>query len=348
MEIHLVLQVVVAFSVSALLTLILTIPCVVLFGRDETKSFNPFDNWLNRKVYLPIRQKIGEDRADCFAECIQSVVVSLSDTQLVTGIAMLASSLILTEDGSLVVYHFTLISDFAWLSANTHLLSLIAIRARINRKRPVSRTHSISHADVLKCIRISLMLLLATLLLYNSYVSAFEAWDNNLNCPVKCIRPLVSSDTIGGQRLTWLIVEYVLVLTDYPVAIFCVLERPTRLFRERCRPMYKSLLDPKLSCPRRWLNRTIVGLVMFWLSDLESMIDGIVWFVLGMYWLINDRNFVKGAIFDTNTWQPVVPTLKVMPQEEWEKLGSFGFGQLVPLFLLVLPLFTAIESWNCK
>jgi len=80
-------------------------------------------------------------------------------------------------------------------------------------------------------------------------------------------------------------------------------------------------------------------IVTFWLSDLEDILEGTVWFILGVYSTVSDRDFIQGEKFD-------VTGQLTMPSNEWDKLKSFRFGQLVPLFLLSLPLLSFVESWR--
>ena len=71
-----------------------------------------------------------------------------------------------------------------------------------------------------------------------------------------------------------------------------------------------------------------------------ALLDGVVWFALGIYWTVTDRAFIHDDFYPNGT-----PT---MSAKEWASLGSFGFGQLMPLLLLLLPILTVIESWKSK
>ena len=64
----------------------------------------------------------------------------MSDTQLVSGIAMLISASKKLRDGSISVYHFNIVTDLAWFSSNTHILTLLVIRSFSQSVKPQSRT----------------------------------------------------------------------------------------------------------------------------------------------------------------------------------------------------------------
>jgi hypothetical protein len=290
--------------------------------------------------------RMDEKTADRWSECLQAVVLTLSDSQLVTGNAMLVSAIYLMNNGTMVVYHFNTVTNLAWLSGNTHLLSLLAIRALLNRDAKVPRAHSIIHEDILKYFRISLMLLLAVLLLYCTWISGYTRWytTENIHCPVLCTKKhLQATQDISGEPRKWLIVTFVLVLSGYPFAVLFAFTRPVGQLRGKLLPFYQKLTNRKRHSLIIWLiNRLLCSLVMVWLSDLEDMLEGIVWFVLGTYWTIKDRNDIKNWTFDVKGFEDDL----LMPSEEWKKLGQLGFGQLVPLFLLLLPLLSLIESWK--
>lgn len=62
---------------------------------------------------------------------------------------------------------------------------------------------------------------------------------------------------------------------------------------------------------------------------MEDMVEGIAWIIFGLYVLVIDRrNLVKNATFGYDD-------MLIMPSEEWETLGTFGFGQVVALLLLL-------------
>jgi len=64
-------------------------------------------------------------------------------------------------------------------------------------------------------------------------------------------------------------------------------------------------------------------------SDVFSVLELTVWFALGCYWTVDDRQ--KGEA--------------VIASEEKEAEGRLGFGQLVPICLLLLPLFQLLGSY---
>lgn len=336
-----------SFITSAGLTLSLTIVCLVLKGQNDPDAVNPWDNYLRRKCDDWVRHWMSKDRANRWSECLRDVVLTLSDSQLVTGIAILASAIKLMNDGTIVVYHFNLVIDLAWFSSNTHLLSLLVITSFMDGEEDYNtalRGHAFTHNDILRYVRV-LMVILAALLLYCSYVSGFSDWYDQMNCPALCIKNQLQANksNLGGCPLQWMIVNFVLVLSSYPFYIIGTFPVLRQLIRDFFRPRFESLKNKdNCSTPIRWLNYGLCGFVAFWFSDLEAILELIAWFALGMYWTIGDRYRIRSPATSFPNGTPLIS------DSEWNLLGSFGFGQMVPLFLLLLPLLTLIESWKGK
>lgn len=112
----------------------------------------------------------------------------------------------------MTVYHFDIATDLAWFSSTTHLASLPVLRYEhsLTAKRGPDRDretlpwrmkgfpHKL-HVG----IRLVLMLLFASLLLYASWVAGYECWDYDTACPAKC----ALGKPKGGEPQQWLVVN---------------------------------------------------------------------------------------------------------------------------------------------
>lgn len=274
-----------------------------------------------------------EDRGwdtDVIAACAFDLVQALSDTQLVTGIAVLVAGMIgLTRADSekpMTVYHFTIVTDLAWFSSNAHLLSLLVLRSRgISAKERRRRSWAVRLPIAL---RAGLMVALAGLLLYASWITGFECWYYELDCPAKCTTKYPKC----GEPRTWMIVNFVLILYSYPLHMFELSLTARRLWLcHRDRFLGKPGAE---HASASWGVVSLVRGVIFWLwnilaSELFSVLELIAWFVLGCYWVFQDRSLGHGA----------------MTAEESSAEDKLGFGQLVPIILLLLPLLGVAESY---
>ena len=76
----------------------------------------------------------------------------------------------------------------------------------------------------------------------------------------------------------------------------------------------------------KWIPLTLWN---FLSSELFGFVEVVIWFCLGIKWVWDDRH--EGH--------------KLMDVTQVENEDSWGFGQLVPWFLLVLPLMQFFESY---
>lgn len=70
---------------------------------------------------------------DFWIPVIEKVVLNLSDQQLLTGLSVLVAGF--GTHCSISVYHFAIVSDLAWFSANLHLSSLIVLQQYLLREK---------------------------------------------------------------------------------------------------------------------------------------------------------------------------------------------------------------------
>ena len=64
-------------------------------------------------------------------------------------------------------------------------------------------------------------------------------------------------------------------------------------------------------------------------SETFGALEQIVWYSLGIFWVVDDRRIGH----------------QLMSAEQKEEENTFGFGQLVPILLLILPLVQFAESY---
>lgn len=149
----------------------LTNICTVLHMLLERKSMyegqpsiNPLDRFLRRHVCEPLQKGIGSHRSEKYGEALYHSVLSLSDTQLVTGIAILVPAFAKLSNGSITMYHFTIVLDLGWIASNTYNLTLLVRGRRHSAKAPASPSRI--HISLL--LRILFMILVDGMLLYAS------------------------------------------------------------------------------------------------------------------------------------------------------------------------------------
>jgi hypothetical protein len=341
-------QILATFIVSATVALLSALLCLTLYSDYALDHSNPFDNVWRRILCDPVQRLIGRKRANATSHVLFSLLVAISDQQTVVGIALLGAAIHALQNQSITVYHFNIIMDMAWFSSNVHLLTLCILRSFLESPR-LSNVLSVSrsHGPLQRLLRIMAMVVLAALLLHCSAIAGFEGWDNAVNCSAQCI----TKGKRRGAPHRQMIVTYIFVIQSYTVQIVRVTPSIQKFFANHLMPWIERL-DNK-ACGRKEeddsastrsklqkpidvaygsIRKTVIVLWYFFTSDFEFMIEMIAWYGLGLYWTFSDRKAGR----------------RHMDTSEMSKENHIGFGQLVPLLLIVLATLAAMESFTCK
>lgn len=293
----------------------------------------------------------GDDRAKLIAETAYDVVLSLSDTQLVTAIAMLIAALVRLFDGAITVYHFSIVIDLVWLASNSHSLSLLVVRSYDDSVKPgranstATRRYKRDSSQLAMWIRVAFMAGTAGLLLYCCTVSGYEFWNDEFACPALCT--LDGEGRRGGIPLMWMGVNYFFVLYEYPLGIFLLI-RPWREWwiANIRRHLDRNDKEPGMDLLSRgvagivgagrmqkWLRETLRWAWYALASETSGFIESMAWFGLGVFWIWGDEQDRPGGH-------------SIMDDGERKKEDAIqGFGQLVPIVLLGIPLMQAFEAY---
>jgi len=342
---------------------------------EPPKSFNALDrfarHWVCRNAQYFVRRLSGGDQAmlAILARCFYDVVIALGDLQLVMGIAIMMTALIRMQDGEkpLSTHHFIIVNNLIWFSSNAHLLALLLMRNYDESAKPGSlerkdKARTKKSAFVVRAVRVLLMCVLAVMLLCSSVLLGDENLNGRLPCPAVCLS--TSDDEKGGEPKQWMIVNIFYVVYNYPVAFFVLSRTLRRLWMERVsrRIHQGTFLDGPRTRPVRGLlpvsKGTSVGgklpataalreiarragpivFIVKWIlysvwtllsSELLNFVEVGVWYSLEIGWNRDDRNSGQ--------------QLMELPQRYIE--DAWGFGQLMPLFLLILPFMRFFESY---
>lgn len=269
----------------------------------------------------------------------------LSDQQLVTGTAMLATIIYLRNQGAITVYHYTMATDLAWFSSNTHLLSLVVRRGWLYEERKIAkrdkhfstrpRSRSRSVLNEFRSIwRAIFMVVMAILLIYTNLLVAYEEWYDHYNCPANC----VPSRPIGGEPKRWLIVNLVLICYSYPIGLvglfgltrsaWMKVRRDVRAWDKNGENTVRKLVGPRLY---RTIRTVVLGIWYLLASEIFEVGERIAWVGLGIKWVVDDRERGHG----------------IMLHDEAVTEDTISFGQLVPILLLALPVMAFLEACYC-
>jgi hypothetical protein len=302
-------------------------------GRRRNRTDEAIYNHCGRIVASALRNR--DWNVDVLAACAGDLAQSLNDTQLVTGAAILVAALagLYREHsaGPMTVYHFTIATDLAWLAAGSHIAALHT-ETHQHGSRSGARTKP-RYALTIRLslwLRIILILGMGALLAYATWVGAYICWYDSFPCPAKC----TTSYERGGEPKKWMIISLCFICFVYPIELFQLLEAAGYFTFDGFNIFQNTpaRINSKRSLVR---NAYIVlhwALFLLWdflSSDWLSTVQFTFWFMWGCFMLIGDR--ILGH--------------REMSAEQAAGEDRIGFGQLVPLVLLLLPLMALMDSY---
>ena len=330
-----------------------SIAYLLVHPRPPYQAINQLDKWLRTHISEKLQDRLGHDRCTLFSACLLQIILSLSDQQLVFGLAALITSLYLYSQTRITVYHFSIAQNLAYMSSNTHLLSLLVLRdffsssgkAKAAGNVPVAHDpfrgrRRIEDFDEgflnLKIWRSVCMFAFAALLIFTTTRSGSMFWYDEWSCPANC----VPKNDFGGEPTRWMIFNLVMISWAYPVylaSIFGFTRRISLRIRFRIEDFHRDTLISLNDNYVFWAYVALSGLISVIWSFLASiMLDiklQIVWFIYTTYGLIEDRRWGHSM-------------MRAWSNEEAEKENQVGFGQMIPILLLVLPFMAMAEVYH--
>lgn len=275
------------------------------------RLFNQFRKLLRCEVANP-------DRLGFWTKIVERVLLGLSDIQILTGCILLLTAFIkiVPKYGNLSMYHLVLVTDLAWLSSNTHLLTLVILRPYFQKY------------FALRCLRTGAMIIfgfaLTSAIVFTSHKRAYVEYV----CPSQCFILDLRPETLAPKR--WMITTIVLLWLGYGITFVDIFD----IIRKKRYDVVRYLeYEARGSFPWNycggsglWILLAVFHHVVF--SNVFKVVQLIVWFAAGMCWAIIDRRDSQYEMDPDRTENSIL-----------------GFGQLVPCFLLLIPIFSAVAAY---
>jgi len=300
---------------------------------------NPIDRWIFKRARRLTPFRFTDTQRDFWVPVIEKVVLSISDQQILTGLAVLIASF--WTHCSISVYHFAVANDLAWFSANTHLTTLTVL-TRYFRGRPKFRDS-----------RVSMMVCLALLLATSCVMQGHWAWFDSWSYYAQCVFEKLIGNISGGPAY-WMGVNLFLIGFGYPLSIVVLYERPSsflgrwlfkkpRLFLDSRIQVFKGKRVHALgyASVRAMIKEMIVAMQLGFLvlarsvhlvlatlltSRITTFLLDVSWFIYSAYSLVQDRN---------------------IPQSEMDGTeNAMSFGQIIPILFLSATVFVLREAYD--
>ncbi|KIW13178.1 hypothetical protein PV08_08365 [Exophiala spinifera] len=241
----------------------------------------------------------------------EDFLLTLSDQQLVTGIAILVAGWINRKTST--VYQFEMVNALAWMSSDVHLLTVGQLRAFF-RKNPLA-----------KHWRAAGMFSTFVLLFVANFYRGHVDWYSNFHHPTQCLIDDVnrSASYIRGSAAENMLIWGLLLFYSYARGII-----PLYYDTDKWRDRLLSLREGYLRDNRRVSYIRLALLDIFWIVSSEVFNVIIVqtfWFSYGNRSIWCDRILAL--------------SYGVLDAED----SAWGLGEIVPLFLLALPVLNSLD-----
>ena len=280
---------------------------------------------------------IVQSYCDFWKPILETVVLNLSDQQLLTGIAILVAGF--WTHCSISVYHFALTNDLAFFSSTAHLTTLYVLADYLQQNH------------VYRNWRVSLMVCLAGLLFASCVMEGHWAWYESWRFDAQCLFDDLRGN-VSGSPAFWTWFEVVLIVYSYSTQIISVyqgdvleewlLQRPAKFVQRQIQRLEDLYFQIRRSpYPSRFLkwSKSIFQILMIWTlritfvivtetsrSAIVTHLFNIFWFAYSLWGIIGDRS---------------IPVSEVDGSEE-----TMGFGQIVPILLLSSTIFVFREAYD--
>ena len=312
----------------------------MLTFHDTAKS-NPIDRLVHEAVKKVSSFEFANSRRKFWIPIIQKLVLTLSDQQLLTGIAVLVAAF--WTHCSISVYHFALVNDLAWFSATVHVITLGVLPAYFHSpERHVQRNW-----------RVALMIVTACLLIASTVMSGHREWYDGWPYDAQCLFDDLIGN-IGGAPRYWMSVNLALILIDYPLSIVLLFERPTRFLVKwlMTKPVEArdNAIDVLKSKKSSMTSTKFIegGMSRFACLLLIAMVRGVGWVYFALIALITSQ--VSNLLLDTfwfaySLWSIIedrmIPSSDIDGDE-----NAMTFGQIVPILPLSSLVLVLREAYD--
>lgn len=265
------------------------------------------------------------------SDALRAFILTLSDQQLVTGLAMMIAGF--SKYCSISMYHFNIVASLAWFSSTTHLSTLAVLRDYLI-SHPTIRTWRVFGMFIMLCFL---------------FAAVLVSWSSeDVGESVRCAFAHISQPS-GGPDFFATIIILIYLASAYGNKFVALSTTGSNLsmgswFAEKvrqkfgCEPRIRD--DEKLiryaassKYPSRDIPFRYIYLTILLLPELE---ESFCWQIL---LLVFGNVYGIGSI-SVNRWF-FTPSGGVVGSE-----NAMGFGQYVALLLLILPLLAAKEAYD--
>ena len=248
------------------------------------------------------------DRKDFWKVIIERLLRGLADQQLMAGLVILIVGF---SKWDITVYHFSIVCDLAWLSSSTHFSTMFVLRDYFCTYRGA------------RLWRVAIMILMYVGLMISLVLEFNDYWNYNLASPARCL--------FGTGHITR--PKRVLSLVFFSM-------QTTLGYLSTIMSLFKN--SPECS-PHTFERQSIVSQGAPKQANFSSHIQSFLFnplLLLSLSILFNTTWFALGLI---SLYADLTRGYSLINPQSYNQIYTWGFGQLVPMLLITIPLLTALE-----
>lgn len=293
-------------------------------------NLNDFDMMVRQVFFFKKKSRDTRSRP-ALRPTIQKVVLALSDQQLVTSSTLLIIGY--SQRCSISEYHFEIITDLAWLTFSTFSGSLLVTTDYYEENMKMR------HWRALWFTIVYILIVLAQLVTYH------DDWLFYPGLPVQCTLSNLGSGigsfwgfflSLSLILLTW---SYCSLMTSFYPVVFGWRNCTRRMMRAVVRKTSElhtrvNSREPSLLKTLAWWPTYLAFLASFAFSELAA--SQAIKLIRDVSMMI----YATASIFRARFWAP--DYLTEGDEKEWT------VGQILPLMLLVVPLYSIFETYSGK
>ncbi|GAB7365969.1 hypothetical protein MBLNU230_g7297t1 [Neophaeotheca triangularis] len=318
-----------AFLISAYGTFAAVLGAYVL-GMVEPEQLAPVDERVMR-----IRSRVAQYPS--LHRALRQTILVVSDQQIVTGIAIMTAGFVGLRSGDMTVYHYQIVIYLAWLSSSVHLSALTLLR-------PHLRDHPGTRAWRLLGMVVLFIMLVVGLVPTVSYdwgiINIADPTDLTVDLgertgwglPASCFWGRTYQDGVNNDAP----IGYLLLFVSYVWKVGDMFTSTQSVYSAWLRVPLRRFAHRVLSAPARRYLQTSQRKYLWWYRlSLAPIIPMIAFLEFLASFSASLWLSALGLVF--GTIQIVVPRYQNL-EATGSQEDKWGFGQLVPLVLLVQPL----------
>ena len=286
-----------------------------------------------------IFKRSGDKALTCpwWQKAVNKAILGYADQQILTGVAMLAAGFIKVP--TLSVYHLQVIIYLAWMSSNTHLSAISLLQNDFrSQKGPKSRV-----LRIVGMVIVGIMILVALVPTTGTTWAAvsFIGEAAAAGVPARCFWQHQFSGIFRPNA----VLSYILLIGSFVWKGLLLFKTSHQFMKIRLRRIFLTKLVERLDLIHQQIkDKRVVSTWMKLRYKLSLSLYLIVWYV----WEISESFVISLWICGGGlAWgsAQILVIRSTLPRPILKEENSWGFGQILPVLLLGLPVLAYAEGF---